>query len=56
MNLAFFCVLLLFSLSVVSDSFATSLTVAHQATLFMRFPKQEYWGELAFPPPEALPY
>ena len=35
--------LLLFSCSVVSDSFATPRTVAHQAPLSMGFPSQEYW-------------
>ena len=26
-----------------------------QAPLFMEFPKQEYWSELPFPSPGALP-
>ena len=30
-------------------------TVACQAPLSMRFPKQEYWSELPFPPPRDLP-
>ena len=30
-------------------------TVAHQAALSMRFPKQEYWSGLPFPPPGDLP-
>ena len=30
----------------MSDSSATSETVAFQASLFMRFPKQEYWSGL----------
>ena len=30
-------------------------TVAHQSTLSMGFPKQEYWNELSFPPPGDLP-
>ena len=34
--------LLLFSLSVVSDSFATSWTTDYQAPLSMEFPRQEY--------------
>ena len=29
--------------------------VAHQAPLSMGFPRQEYWSELPFPPPGALP-
>ena len=31
-------------------------TVAHQAHLFLGFPKQEYWSGLPFPSPEELPY
>ena len=46
---------MLFSRSVVSDYFATPWTVAHQATLSMRFPRQEYWSALPFPSPEDLP-
>ena len=41
----------LFSCSVVSDSFATPRTVAHQALLSMEFSRQEYWSELPFPSP-----
>ena len=36
--------------SVMSDSFATPWTVAHQAPLSTRFPRQEYWSGLPFPP------
>ena len=32
------------SRSVVSDSFAIPLTIAYQASLSMRFPRQEYWS------------
>ena len=46
--------LLLFSHSVVSDSFATPWTVAHQAPLSTRFPRQEYWSGLPFSPPVDL--
>ena len=35
--------------SVVSDSFVTPWTVAHQAPLFMGFSRQEYWSGLPFP-------
>ena len=42
--------MLLFSPSVVSDSM-TPWTVAHQAPLSMRFPWQESWSGLPFPPP-----
>ena len=41
--------------SVVSDSFATPWTVAHQVPLSMGFSKQEYWSGLPFPPPGDLP-
>ena len=41
--------------SVVSDSFATPQTVAHQAPLFMEFSRQESWSGLSFPSPKDLP-
>ena len=47
--------LLLFSCSVMSDSFATPWTVACQASLSMGFSRQEYWSGLPFPPPGDLP-
>ena len=31
--------------------FATSSSIAHQATLSMGFPRQEYWSEVPLPPP-----
>ena len=44
--------LLLFSHSVVSDSFATPWTItARQAPLSMAFSRQEYWSGLPFPSP-----
>ena len=46
--------LLLFSCSALSDSFAASWTVACQAPLSMGFPRQEYWSRLAFPSPGDL--
>ena len=46
---------LLFSHSVLSDSFATPRTVACQAPLSMRFPRQEYWSGLPFSSPGNLP-
>ena len=46
--------LLLFSCSVMPDSFATPLTVACQAPLSMRFPRHEYWSGLPFPSPGGL--
>ena len=47
--------LCLFSHKVISDSFATPWTVAHQGPLSIGFPRQEYWGGWPFPPPEDLP-
>ena len=38
----------------MSNSFASSWTVAHQASLFMGFPSQEYWNGLPFPSPGDL--
>ena len=35
--------------------FAILWTVAHQASLLMGFPRQEYWSGLPFPPPSDLP-
>ena len=44
------CILLLlvFSHSVMSDSFETPWTAAHQAPLSMGFPRQEYCSGLPF--------
>ena len=47
--------LLLFSHSVMSDSFVIPQTVAHQVPLSMGFPRQEYWSGLPFPPSGVLP-
>ena len=47
--------LVLFSHSVMSNSFATPWTVAHQAPLSMGFPRQEHWSGLPFPSPGDLP-
>ena len=44
-----------FSCSILSDSFATPWTIAHQAPLSMGFPGQEHWSGLPFPPPGDLP-
>ena len=49
------CCFLLFSCSVVSNSFATPWTIAHQAPLSMGFPRQEFWGGLPFPSAGDLP-
>ena len=40
--------------SVVSDSFMTPWTAAHQASLFMGISKQEYWNGLQLPSPGDL--
>ena len=47
--------LLLFSHRVMSNSFVTPWTVAHQAPLSMVFPQQEYWTGLPFSSPKDLP-
>ena len=41
--------------SVISNSFATPWTVAHQAPLSMGFSRQEYLSGLPFPPPGIFP-
>ena len=46
--------LLLFSHSVMSDSFASPCTVAHQALLSMGFSRQEYCSVLPFASPGDL--
>ena len=43
------------SRSVMSDSFASSWTVANQAPLSLGFSRQEYWSGLPFPTPGDLP-
>ena len=43
------------SQSVVSDSFATPLSVARQPPLSMEFFRQEYWNVQLFPSPGNLP-
>ena len=42
-------------LSVMSDSFATSWTAAHQVPLSMGFPRQEYWSGVPLSSPGDLP-
>ena len=51
-TMCFFCVCVC---SVMSDSFATPWTVAHQTHLSVEFFRQEYWSELPFPTPGDLP-
>ena len=46
---------LLFSHSVMSNSFVTPWTAAHQSPLYVEFSKQEYWSGLPFPPPGDFP-
>ena len=47
--------LLLFTHSVVSNSFATAWMVTCRAPLSIGFPRQEYWTGLPFPSPGDLP-
>ena len=47
--------LLLFSHKVMSDSFATSWTVAHQDPLSTEFLRQVHWSGLPFPSLGDLP-
>ena len=47
--------LLLFSCSLVSSSFATPWTVAHQAPVSMGCSGQEHWSGFPFPPAGDLP-
>ena len=49
-----YLILLLFSCSVVSDSFVIPWTVAHKAPLSVGFPRREYWRGLPFPSPEIF--
>ena len=52
---AYACVSLLFSCSVMSDSFVTPWTAARQAPLSVGFSRHEYWRGLPFPSPRDLP-
>ena len=54
-HLVSFILLLLFSCSVMSDSFATPWTVTHQAPLFKEFSRQGYWSGLPFLSPGDAP-
>ena len=47
--------MLLFSHEVVSNSFLTLWTIAHQPPLSMGFPRQECWSGLPFLSPGDLP-
>ena len=47
--------MLLFTFQVVSDSFGTLWTVAHQPLLSMGFSRQQYWSRLPFTSPGELP-
>ena len=44
-----------FLVAMLCLTLATPWTVAHQAPLFMGFPKQEYWSGLPLPSPGDLP-
>ena len=52
-NVSNYC--LWFSHQVVSDSFATPRTIAHQSPLFLGFARQEYWSGLPCPSLGDLP-
>ena len=52
MNLCFFILLYLGMKQL--DHFVTPWTVAHQASLSLGFPRQEYWKRLPFPSPGDL--
>ena len=47
--------LLLFKYSVMSKSFASPWTIAHQTPLSMELSRKEYWSGLPCPPPGAPP-
>ena len=51
----FLCVCLCAQLLSCVWLFVVPWTVAHQASLFMEFSRQEYWSGLPFPPPGNLP-
>ena len=51
----FICVCVCVSVLSHVRLFAIPGTVAHQAPLFMGFPRQEHWSGLPFPPPGDLP-
>ena len=54
-NLLHAILLLLFSGQVMSDSFSTPWTVAHQVPLSMGFTREEYWSGLSLPSLGDLP-
>ena len=41
--------------SAMPDSLQTPQIVAHQVSLSVEFPRQEYWSGLPFPSPDDLP-
>jgi len=47
--------ILFFNCSDLSNSFATTWTIARQAPLCMGFSRQEHWSGLPFPPPGDFP-
>ena len=46
---------LLFSTKLYPILFATLWTIAHEASLYMGFPRQEFWNGFPFPSPGDLP-
>ena len=54
MNLCFFILLGIYLGMELLDHFVTPWTVAHQASLSLGFPRQEYWNGFPFPSPGDL--
>ena len=56
-EMAFVCVVCLVAsvISMTEDSLQPLWTIAHQAPLSMKFPREEYWNGLPFPSPGYLP-
>ena len=52
---AIIVIVIVFSCSVMSNSFVTIWIVARQAPLFVGFPRQRHWSGLPFPSPGDLP-
>ena len=53
--LSVFWIIAILCCCLVTKSLATPWTVAHQASLSMGFPRQEYWTRLPFPSPGEPP-
>ena len=55
MSYSYICIYVCVCVCVCVYPFMTLWTVAHQAPLSMRFPRQKYWSGLPFPTPRDLP-